>query len=148
MRTVGHLENQLYYERHPDLQRMHALCHVQVRQPVEARRILTALTESEAGARDFEAWRLTADVAVLLEDSRLLRIAADRMVQAAPTRSEGFLTQAVSRPSEGDVAGALKSVRLAVERAAEGDSTPARLEELLLQELQLEQLGRTGAGSR
>ena len=68
LRMVGHLENQLYYERHPDLQRMHALCHVQVRQPVEARRILTALTESEAGTRDFEAWRLTADVAVLLED--------------------------------------------------------------------------------
>lgn len=133
--TAELLEQQLYYDRRPDLKRLHALCHIQVREPVEARAILKRLTEGDGGARDFESWRLMADVAVLLDDDRLLRAAADRMIQAAPLRSEGFLAQAVGRRREGDLEGALASARLAVERSAEGDSTPAKFEAIVLDEL-------------
>lgn len=146
--TVGLLEKQLYYERRPDLQRLHALCHIQVRQPVEARAILKKLTEGEAGARDFDSWRLMADVALLLEDDRLLRATADRMVIAAPLRSEGFLVQSLSRRREGDIQGALASARLAVERAEEDDPTPAHLEALLVEEAaEAERAPTAGAGS-
>lgn len=141
--AVEALSGQLYYTARPDLQRLHALCHIQVREPLEARAILRELTESEGGARDFESWRLLADVAVMLEDDRLLRASADRMVQAAPMRSEGFLVQAISRRREGDVEGALASARLAVERSVEGDATAARLERLL----QEERKGRTPGSS-
>lgn len=133
--TIGLLEKQLYYERRADLQRLHALCHIQVREPVEARAILKRLTEGDGGARDFDSWRLMADVAVLLEDDRLLRSAADRMIQAAPLRSEGFVAQAVGQRREGDLEGALASARLAVERSAEGDATSAKLEAILVREI-------------
>ena len=83
---------------------------------------------------DFESWLLMADVATLLKDDGLLRDAASHMIKAEPSRSEGYLTQAVSRRNMGNLEGALESVRLAMARA-EDDETPARLETLILDEI-------------
>lgn len=117
-----------------DLKRLLAHCLVRTRQPVEARTMLTELTSDAQGARDFESWKLIADTALMLEDDRLLRSAADRMLQTDPERPEGFVTLAVWKRRAGDLDGALASARRAMERAGE-DPTPQRLEQLLLHDL-------------
>lgn len=121
-----------------DLGRLQAYCFVQTRRPVEARAVLTKLTSDPEGARDFESWKLLADTALMLEDDRLLRSAADRMLQAGPARYEGFVTLAVWKRRTGDLDGALLTARQAMDRAGE-DPTPKHLEQLLLRDLALAQ---------
>ena len=134
IRTIGDIQETTYYKSRPDVQRLHALCLIQIRKPVEARAILRDLTSREGELVNFESWRLMSEVAILLNDDYLLRTAGNRMVQSEPMRSEGFLAKAVAQRIEGDLDGALASARLAVARAGD-DPTPRRLEKLILEEL-------------
>ena len=118
----------------PDLRRLKALCFVQTRQPVEARALLMELTRDEAGARDFETLRLLADVALMLGDDRMLRTAADHMLQTEPRRPEGHLCLAMWKRRSGDLGGALKSARQAQKNDPEAEAA-TQLEELLLQDI-------------
>ncbi len=136
IRTIRNIEETAYYESRTDVQRLHALCLIQIRKPVEARAILRKLVEGEGEVSNFETWRLMSEVALLLEDDYLLSSAASRMVQAEPGRSEGFLARAVAQRREGDLDGALKSVRSAVSLAGD-DPTPSKFEALILEELTL-----------
>ncbi|MFT5284757.1 MAG: putative Zn-dependent protease [Planctomycetota bacterium] len=134
IRTVRELVDRPYYEQRPDLQRLHARCLLQTRQPVEARTILKALTRESGTATGFETWHLMADVAMLLKDDRLLGQAGEHMARTDPSRSEGFVAQAVSHRRVGNLEAALRNARLAMERAGD-DTTSSRLEKLILDEI-------------
>lgn len=120
--------------RRRGLGRLHAHCLLKLRQPVEARAVLLELTVHPDYAQDFEAWQMLADTALMLNDDRLLRTAADKMMQVGPKRPEGFMTIALWKRNSGDLEGALVSVGQAKERAQD-DPTLAKLEALLLQDL-------------
>ncbi len=119
--------------RRQNLRRLQAYCFVQNRQPVEARSLLLELTSAEGGARDRHSWELMADVALMLNDDRLLRTAAERLIQTGPECSEGYLALALWKRRTGDLKGALLSTREAMRRAPE-DPTPAQLEQILLRD--------------
>lgn len=129
--TLDHLP---FGDRNDGLRRLQAYCHVQNNQPVEARKLLIELTREPGGAADFESWRLLVDVALLLGDDRLLRTAADRLIQIGPASPEGFLALAIWKRRAGDLEGALLSTRQATERSP-GDPTSAHLEALLQHDL-------------
>lgn len=135
LRSLEHLEELDALRSRPDLRRMQAQCHILERQPVEARGILIKLTTAKDGPRDFESWRLLADVALMLEDERLLRSTADRMLQAEPSRPEGFLTLALWQRQSGDLDAALRSVRNAAERDTDQVTSAVKLEALIEHEL-------------
>ena len=138
--ALGTLRRFKSLEPRSDLRRLEALCFVQTRQPVKARAILLELTREESGAADFETWNLLADTALVLGDDRMLRTAADGMLQTGPRRLEGHLSMAMWKRRAGDLEGALTSVRKAKDRA--GDSkAPAQLEELLVRDLAAAQAG-------
>jgi Flp pilus assembly protein TadD len=117
-----------------DLRHLEAHCLVQTRHPVEARALLMTLTADPASPHGYELWKLLADTALMLEDDRLLRSAADRLLQAGPMRPEGYVILALWKRRSGDLEGALQSVRQAVTRAGD-DPAPKQLEELLQRDL-------------
>lgn len=133
--TAEHLAATPVYDSRADLRRLHAFLLIRNREPVQAREILLDLTTRSTDGYDHEAWRLLSEVAVMIRDWRLLRSAGDRMIQGEPLRADGFLAQALARREEGDLAGALKSARLAVDREAEG-GVAGRLESLILAEIE------------
>jgi Flp pilus assembly protein TadD len=132
--TLRRLSETKEYQGRPELQRLHALCLLQLHRPVEARTILIRLTRAEGGSQDIESWVALIEVALMLSDDRLLRSSADHLLAAAPDRHEGFLALATWQWRTGDLEGALETVEQAIERAGE-DPTPARLKDLLEQKL-------------
>lgn len=132
--TAERLSKSPIYSGRSDLHRLHAFLLIQNRQPVQARDLLMGLTKRSTENYDHEAWRLLSEVAVMIRDWRLLRSAADRMVQGNPLSEDGFLAQSLARYQEGDFEGALKSVHLAAERSDDPEAS-AQLERLILCEL-------------
>lgn len=116
-----------------DLMHLHAACLLELDQPVEARTILYDLTREDAGRNDIAAWRRLADVAMVLDDEALLHRVARRLMAIAPAEPHGYVTLALWQRKQGDVDGAIKSVRQARERATGADlDVVSQLEQMLV----------------
>lgn len=120
-----------------DLRLLRARCLMKVDRPVEARAILVDLTSGDIGQRDIDAWIELGNVCYMLRDTVRLRQAASRVVGLAPTRPEGFSLKALWQRKAGDLAGALASADMAVQRRG------TSVDPLLLRGLILSELGRT-----
>jgi len=125
------------YKDRRDLMHTHARCLLELDRPVEARAILTQLTDSPEGRSDIEAWVQLAECAVILEDDRALQSAASRLLALAPQRYEGYLFLAVAQRREGRLDDAVASLDRAIARAP-GNALPPRLQGMIYH-----QLGRT-----
>ncbi len=115
-----------------DLKHLHAACLLELDEPVQARSILFDLTRGETGKNDLAAWRKLADVAMVLDDEGLLRRVARRLIAIAPSEPHGYLTFALWQRRQGNLDGAIESVREARLRAGDDDlRVVSELEELL-----------------
>jgi tetratricopeptide (TPR) repeat protein len=135
LETAASLAVTLVQGERPDLRRLHAFLLIRNREPVQAREILLELTTRATHGYDHEAWKLLSEVAVMIRDWRLLRSAGDRMIQREPMLADGFLAQALARREEGDLPGALKSARLALDRQRDS-GTANQLMALILAEIE------------
>ncbi|MFN0133559.1 MAG: tetratricopeptide repeat protein [Phycisphaerales bacterium] len=120
-----------------DLKLLRARCLLKIDRPVEARAILVELTSGDIGQRDVDAWIELGNVCYVLRDTVRLRQAASRVVGLAPSRPEGYSLKALWQRKSGDLASALASADLAVQRRGKS------VDPLLLRGLILSELGRT-----
>lgn len=118
-----------------DLQQLHARCLVALDRPVEARTLLLGLTSDEKGMNDADIWVDLGQVAILLGDYQRVRIAAGRLNAIAPERHEGPLLGAFWMRSQGDLAGALKSVEKSRRLARSRDAMPSLVRGLILRQM-------------
>lgn len=133
-KTLERLTANPKYRERRDVLHMRARCLVETGRPAEARKILTRLTEQKSGASDAEAWVRMCEVAVMMNDDRLLRSSAARVLTIAPERYEGYLAQAMWQRRAGDLEAALRSTERAIERAP-AQSAPLRMKGLLLKQM-------------
>ncbi|MFG0313991.1 MAG: tetratricopeptide repeat protein, partial [Phycisphaerales bacterium] len=106
-----------------DLKHLKAKCLLQVDRPVEARKILLELTDSNAGQADIEAWIALGNVAYKLTDMARLRTASARVVALDPNRFEGYLLRGLWERAQGQPSRAMKSLNRAIQLRGD-DVTP------------------------
>ncbi|MEM1329389.1 MAG: tetratricopeptide repeat protein [Planctomycetota bacterium] len=119
-----------------DLKHLRARCLVATDRPVEARSILTGLTDGAAGANDAEAWAALGQVSYRLKDLKGVRRAAARLQAVAPHRHEGYLLQAMFERANGRHAAAIRATTASLQR------NPRDLSSITLRGLSLYTLGK------
>lgn len=123
------------YKARPDLRHMRARCLVELDRPVEARDTLVAITESEQGAKDVEAWIQLGHVSYVINDQARLRTSASRAIALSPNRPEGYTLLALYQRNRGDLEGALSSLDKACQFRGE-DTSPLVLKALVARKLE------------
>ena len=97
-----------------DLIHLRAEALMALDRPVEARRLLQDLVNSEEGDADVEAWISLGEVSFILRDQSMLRRAASRVVAMAPQFSDGYGLWALYYHRDGKLEKAERSVNQAL----------------------------------
>ncbi|MFG0285565.1 MAG: tetratricopeptide repeat protein [Phycisphaerales bacterium JB039] len=128
------LEAEGYGDRR-DLMHMQSRCLVALDRPVEARDLLTRLTQGDGGAKDVDAWVQLGHVSYVIKDQARLRTCASRVIALTPNRAEGYTLLALYQRSRGDLEGALASLDKACQFRGD-DTSPLVLKGLVARKLE------------
>ncbi len=131
-----------------DLKHMRVRCLMVLDRPVEARSILLELVESNEGASDVRAWMELGNVAYILQDSKRLDQASNRLIAIAPDRYEGYFLRAAFFRHKKDLNRALRSADEAVRVAGNDGAGPLILRGMILTDMnRREEAMRSFAGA-
>lgn len=125
---IARLLDSRYGQNRRDLQVLHARCLLELRRPVDARRIALGLIANGGDRSDSDLWALVADVAITLQDNNLLYRAASRMIALEPSEEAGYLAMAMYHRRTGNMDRAYANAQAAVARSESGDSARQLLE--------------------
>jgi tetratricopeptide (TPR) repeat protein len=112
--TLAKLTRQQGMTQRRDLLHMRARCLMELGRNIEARDVLVALTKTDEGETDAEAWISLGQVAYQLRDGTKLRQAFTRIIAIAPQRPEGYILKGLHQRRSGDDAGAEQSFKKAL----------------------------------
>ncbi len=99
------------YENRRDIQRLRSRCLLNLDRTMEAREVLLNLTDAKEGKGDLGSWLDLGVVSYSINDMPRLRQAAQRIIELAPDRPEGYLYRALWQRKHGDTSGALTTIQ-------------------------------------
>jgi Flp pilus assembly protein TadD len=105
-----------------DLTYMQAKCLMNLDRNAEARDLLVELTKSDWGKNNPEAWISLGQSAYTLRDTARLRLSFARTIAIAPERHEGYVLKGLHLQRMGDLDGAEREFRKAVDRQASAEN--------------------------
>jgi Flp pilus assembly protein TadD len=108
-------------DRH-DLAFMQAKCLMNLDRNAEARDALVELSKKDSGSNDVETWIALGQAAYTLRDTARLRMSFARTIAIAPARHEGYVLKGLHLQRMGDLEGAQREFRKAVERTASAEN--------------------------
>jgi tetratricopeptide (TPR) repeat protein len=88
----------------------------------QARDVLVELTKTDWGKNNTEAWINLGQAAYTLRDSARLRLSFARTIAIAPDRHEGYVLKGLHLQRMGDLDGAEREFRKAIERQASAEN--------------------------
>jgi Flp pilus assembly protein TadD len=105
-----------------DLAFMQAKCLMSLDRNAQARDVLVELTKTDWGKNNTEAWINLGQAAYTLRDSARLRLSFARTIAIAPDRHEGYVLKGLHLQRMGDLDGAEREFRKAIERQASAEN--------------------------
>ncbi len=122
------------YQNRRDIMHLQATCLIELDRPVEARKVLLALTSGTSGQADTEAWIMLGQISYQLHDLGRVTAAATQIIAQAPNRPEGFILRAMWQKEKGSLKAAVISLDKAITRSS-GDPTALIAKGLILEEM-------------
>ncbi|PHQ80957.1 MAG: hypothetical protein COB69_05060 [Phycisphaera sp.] len=98
------------YEERRDIYRMRSRCLLELDRTMEAREALLELTSSKGGKNDLGSWLDLGSISYSINDMSRLRQSAQRIIELAPERPEGYLYRALWQRKHGDADAALATL--------------------------------------
>ena len=98
------------YEERRDIDRMRSRCLLELDRTMEAREVLLELTSTKGGKNDLGSWLDLGSVSYSINDMSRLRQSAQRIIELAPERPEGYLYRALWQRKHGDSDAALATL--------------------------------------
>lgn len=105
------------YEGRRDIHRMRSRCLLELDRTMEAREVLLELTSAKEGQTDLGSWLDLGSVSYSINDMSRLRQSAQRIIELAPERPEGYLYRALWQRKHGDSDAALTTLQTGFEKS-------------------------------
>lgn len=106
------------YEHRRDILRLRSRCLLELDRKMEARELLIELTDAREGKNDLSAWLDLGALSYSINDMSRLRQSAQRIIELAPDRPEGYLYRSLWQRKHGDSSAALSTLQEGFEKAA------------------------------
>jgi Flp pilus assembly protein TadD len=120
--SLSRLTKRIENKDRSDLAYMQSKCLMNMDRNAEARDILVELTKTDWGKNNPEAWISLGQAAFSLRDTARLRLSFARTIAIAPDRHEGYVLKGLHLQRMGDLDGAEREFRKAVERQASAEN--------------------------